>query len=52
MPTASSNVRFQGQLGKHLLALSFSQFDPNETFPGPEALHPAFPDLEDSMLAA
>src|SRR6266446_7781201 len=28
MPTASSNVRFQGQLGKHLLALSFSLFDP------------------------
>jgi hypothetical protein len=27
MPTASSNVRFQGQLGKHSLAQSFSQFD-------------------------
>src|SRR5258708_18515425 len=32
MPTASSNVRFQGQLGKHLFSLSFSQFDPTETF--------------------
>src|SRR5713101_6163043 len=32
MPTASSNVRFQGQLGKHLLALSFSQFDPLRTW--------------------
>jgi len=31
MPTASSNVRFQGQLGKHLLALSFSQLDPKLT---------------------
>jgi hypothetical protein len=31
MPTALSNVRYQGQLGKHLLALSFSQFDPERT---------------------
>jgi len=23
-----TNVRFQGQTGKHLLMLSFSQFDP------------------------
>jgi ribosomal protein S16 len=25
------DVRFQGQLGKHLPALSFSQFDPERT---------------------
>ena len=32
MPTALRNVRFQGQSGKHMLALSSSQFDqPNET---------------------
>src|SRR6266446_6013218 len=28
MPTASSNVRFQGQLGKHLLEASISSNDP------------------------
>jgi hypothetical protein len=28
MPTALLNVCFQGQSGKHLLALSFSGFDP------------------------
>ena len=28
MPTALRNVRFQGQSGKHVLALSFSGFDP------------------------
>jgi hypothetical protein len=28
VPTASSNVRYQGQPGRHLLALSFSQSDP------------------------
>jgi len=28
MPTASRNVRSQGQSGKHLLTLSFSGFDP------------------------
>jgi hypothetical protein len=27
----SSNVRYQGQPGRHLLALSFSQFDPTAT---------------------
>src|SRR5258708_31240961 len=31
MPTASSNVRIRGQSGKHMLVLSSSQFDPNET---------------------
>jgi hypothetical protein len=31
MPIASSNVRVRGQSGKHLLALSFSQFDPMPT---------------------
>jgi putative ABC transport system substrate-binding protein len=31
MPTASSNVRVRGQSGKHVLVLSSSQFDPNET---------------------
>src|ERR1700716_449804 len=31
MPTASSNVRVRGQSGKHLLVLSSSQFDPNQT---------------------
>src|SRR5258705_9611520 len=29
MPTVFRDVRFQGQSGKHLLALSFSGFDPN-----------------------
>src|SRR5258708_12580078 len=29
VPTASSNVRYQGQPGRHLLALSSSQFDPD-----------------------
>jgi hypothetical protein len=29
MPTLLRNVRSQGQSGKHLLALSFSAFDPN-----------------------
>src|SRR5258705_4571174 len=28
MPTVFRDVRFQGQSGKHLLALSFSGFDP------------------------
>ena len=28
MPTVFRDVRFQGQSGKHLLALSFSAFDP------------------------
>src|SRR5712671_7478291 len=33
MPTASSNVRVRGQSGKHMLALSSSQFDPERTSP-------------------
>jgi hypothetical protein len=31
MPTALRDVRSQGQSVKHLLALSFSGFDPTET---------------------
>jgi hypothetical protein len=31
MPTALRDVRSQGQTGKHLLALSFSGFDPKPT---------------------
>jgi hypothetical protein len=31
MPTVIRDVRFQGQSGKLLHALSFSGFDPNET---------------------
>jgi hypothetical protein len=31
MPTLLRDVRFQGQSGKHVLALSFSGFDPQET---------------------
>jgi hypothetical protein len=31
MPTLFRNVRSQGQSGKHVLALSFSGFDPNAT---------------------
>jgi len=31
MPTVFRDVRFQEQSGKHLLALSFSGFDPNQT---------------------
>src|SRR5258705_11498696 len=32
MPTPLRNVRSRGQSGKHLLALSFSGFDPTETW--------------------
>jgi hypothetical protein len=31
MPTAMRDVRSQGQSGKHILAVSFSGFDPSET---------------------
>jgi hypothetical protein len=31
MSLISLNVRFQGQPGPHLLAVSFSQFDPEPT---------------------
>ncbi len=31
MPTLFRNVRSQGQSGKHVLALSFSGFDPKPT---------------------
>jgi hypothetical protein len=31
MPTVFRDVRFQGQSGKHLLALSFSGFDPDRS---------------------
>jgi hypothetical protein len=31
MPTALRDVRSQGQSGKHMLALSFSGFDPKRT---------------------
>jgi hypothetical protein len=31
MPSALRNVRSQGQSGKHMLAWSFSGFDPSET---------------------
>ena len=31
MTTALRDVRSQGQSGKHILALSFSDFDPTET---------------------
>src|SRR5258708_6885112 len=33
MPTALRNVRYQGQSGKHVLALSFSGFDPLQACP-------------------
>src|SRR6266851_4221935 len=33
MPTVLSDVRFQGYLGRHLLRLSSSQFDPSPTSP-------------------
>jgi hypothetical protein len=32
MPTASRNVRYWVNSGKHLLSLSFSGFDPERTF--------------------
>src|SRR5258707_15339608 len=32
MPTRLRDVRSQGQSGKHMLAWSFSDFDPNRTF--------------------
>jgi hypothetical protein len=31
MPTTLRDVRFRGQSGKHMLALSFSGFDPERT---------------------
>ena len=31
MPTTLRDVRFRGQSGKHLLTLSFSGFDPQQT---------------------
>jgi hypothetical protein len=31
MPTTLRDVRFRGQSGKHMLALSFSGFDPKAT---------------------
>jgi hypothetical protein len=40
MPTALRNVRSQGQSGKHLLALSFSAFDPERTCREPLLDHP------------
>jgi len=30
-----SEVRFRGQIGKHLLVLSFTGFDPEQTFADP-----------------
>jgi hypothetical protein len=36
MPTALRDVRSQGQSGKHMLALSFSGFDPNRKFGTPQ----------------
>jgi hypothetical protein len=33
IPTALRDVRSQGQSGKHMLALSFSDFDPERTSP-------------------
>jgi hypothetical protein len=35
VPTSSGNVRVRGQSGKHLLALSSSQFDPKATSEAP-----------------
>ena len=35
MLTASSNVRVRGRSGKHMLALSSSQFDPTATLAAP-----------------
>jgi len=32
MPTAMRDVRSRGQSGKHILAVSFSGFDPTETW--------------------
>jgi hypothetical protein len=41
MPTALRDVRSQGQSGKHILALSFSGFDPTRTSPiiGPHGIN-------------
>src|SRR6516165_10177342 len=35
MPKASTNVRVRGRSGKHILALSSSQFDPTATLAAP-----------------
>src|SRR5258708_39070093 len=40
--TALSNVRSQGQSGKHILPLSFSGFDPNATSTRRGPSHPAY----------
>src|SRR5258708_26046213 len=37
MPTALRNVRSRGQSGKHMLAWSVSDFDPERTWPPPPA---------------
>jgi hypothetical protein len=37
MPTALRNVRYRRQSGKHLLAWSFSGFDPTQTLRGHSA---------------
>jgi hypothetical protein len=37
MPTLLRNVRSQGQSGNHMLALSFSGFDPTQTLRGHSA---------------
>jgi hypothetical protein len=55
MPTALRNVRSQGQSGKHMLAWSFSDFDPDVwsgralqvdfaelAVSGPASMYPAF----------
>jgi hypothetical protein len=34
----AEDVRYRRNSGKHLLVLSFSQFDPTETFTAPERL--------------
>ncbi len=38
MPTTLRDVRSWGQSGKHMLALSFSGFDPERTLSGPDLL--------------
>jgi hypothetical protein len=43
MPTASRNVRYWVNSGKHLLSLSFSGFDPQRTWRPPKILHSTGP---------
>ena len=45
-----SDVRFRGNSGKHLLVLSFSQFDPHRTLATPKLFYLSSPSVEFRQL--